>query len=498
MSIGRPRSRVVPVATVGALLVLAAALSTGSPAAAAAPQLTRYPYLTDVVSASSTDNTTVNFGTDRTVTAAFVTMGPAGGPCTGAKATGSKTSISVNGVAEFQWKAKFTGLSPETSYCYRLFTGKPTAPGADLLGGDPSPVFTTPPAPGSGDSFTFAVFGDWGSTNTAGTNPDQASLDQQIAASGALFALGTGDTAYPSGSQTNYGDLFQTGSNISDVFAPGFFKNIGDSIPMYDALGNHGLSATFLNVWPQPTAPSLSGGRYQIDTYCCVNGTKSANLPSAWYAFSVGNARFYVLDATWPNTNVGTGTFFSDDYAAHWSPDVPGDEYQWLASDLAAHPSGLKFVVMHFPMYADNPTETTDPYLHSGGTSLTDQPGSVASLLSQYGVQLVFNGHAHIYERNAQQPGESFVSYVTGGGGAPPEPVGTGTGCHSFDAYAVGWSPTKNKGYACGAATPPMSAGQVYHFLLVTVSGSTVTVAPTDETGQTFDVQTYSPEAGRK
>ena len=44
----------------------------------------------------------------------------------------------------------------------------------------------------------------------------------------------------------------------------------------------------------------------------------------------------------------------------------------------------------------------------------------------------------------------------------------------------------------CGSATAPISASQVYHFLLVTVSGTTVTVAPTDETGRTFDVQTTS------
>jgi chitodextrinase len=31
----------------------------------------------------------------------------------------------------------------------------------------------------------------------------------------------------------------------------------------------------------------------------------------------------------------------------------------------------------------------------------------------------------------------------------------------------------------------------VFHFLLVTVDGSTVTVTPTDELGRTFDVQTY-------
>ena len=32
----------------------------------------------------------------------------------------------------------------------------------------------------------------------------------QIAASGVRFAVGTGDTAYPSGTQTNYGDLAET------------------------------------------------------------------------------------------------------------------------------------------------------------------------------------------------------------------------------------------------------------------------------------------------
>lgn len=473
-----------------ALLVspLALVAQGAGPASAAVTQLTRYPYLTDVVSAGSTDNAAVNFATDQTVTAAFARIGPPGS-CTGTTRTGSKTGTTVNGVAENLWKVKFTGLAPDTSYCYRIFAGSPTSPGADLLGSDPSPVFSTPPAPGSGSSLTFAVFGDWGATNADGTNPDQANLDQQIAASGAQFAVGTGDTAYPSGSQTAYGDLFQKGNSISGVFAPNFFKNIGDGIPMYNALGNHGLNATFLNVWPQPTAPSLSSGRYQMDTYCCVNGTKSVNYPSGWYAFSVGNARFYVLDAAWGNSNVGTGTIYSNDYAAHWAPSAQFNEYNWLAGDLAAHPGGVKFAIMHFPMYSENATETSDTYLHSGGTSLTDTPGSVATLLSSNGVQFVFNGHAHIYERNSKQPGESFVSYVTGGGGAPLEPVSK---CQSFGAYAIGWSPTKQTGSSCHAAPKPTSASQVYHFLLVTVNGATVTVAPTDETGRTFDVQSYS------
>jgi hypothetical protein len=467
------RRRFSLLAATGAATAMLISVLPALPASAHTTSLTRYPYLTDVVNAGSTGNATLNWATDTSQTTGYATYGLAGTEaCTAHRANGSKTGITVNGVAEAQWKAKITGLTPGASYCYRVFFSNPTV---DLLATDTSPVF---PVPGTSGSFKFAVFGDWGDT-VAPT--DQANLDAQIAASGAQFLLGTGDTAYNSGSQTNYGDLYQTGSKISAVFAPNYFKNIGNHIPLFNALGNHGQSTTFLNVWPMPTAPSLSGGRYQMDTYCCVNGTTSRSLPSVWYAFTVGNARFYILDATWPNGNLGTGTIYSNDAAAHWSASSP--EYQWLAGDLAAHPGGLKFVAAHFPMYSDNSTEKTDTYLHG--------PGSLAELLTQNGVQMVFNGHAHIYERNTKQAGESFVSYVTGGGGSVLQPVGT-AGCGSYDAYAIGWSPTKLKGYKCGAAPVPASAAAVYHYLLVTVNGNQVTVTPTNENGQQFDVITYN------
>ena len=150
------------------------------------------------------------------------------------------------------------------------------------------------------------MFGDWGATDSTGANPDQANLDAQIAASGATFAVSTGDTGYQGGSQTNYGDLYQTGPEISGVFAPAFYKDIGDGIPMFAAPGNHGLNATFLNIWPQPTAPMLSGGVSRYDAYN-VPGTNPANYPSVWYAFTVGQARFYILTAAWANSNIGDG-----------------------------------------------------------------------------------------------------------------------------------------------------------------------------------------------
>ena len=157
-------------------------------------------------------------------------------------------------------------------------------------------------------------------------------------------------------------------------------------------------------------------------------------------------------------------------------------------ADLAAHPSVMKFSFSHYPWYSDNSSQTSDTSLQGAS--------HLEGLLGQYGVKIAFNGHAHIYQRNLPSAPGMPISYITGGGGATLAPIGP---CNAIDAsgnridaYGVGWSPTKLQGYSCGAATAPTSASQVFHFLKVTVAGSTVTVTPTDENGNTFDVQTYN------
>ncbi len=109
--------------------------------------------------------------------------------------------------------------------------------------------------------------------------------------------------------------------------------------------------------------------------------------------------------------------------------------------------------------------------------------------MSANGVNLAFSGHAHIYQRKHRSQRARLVSYVTGGGGAQAQSTGT---CSGNDKYAVGWSYTNDHGTACGPAATPTSDAQVYHFLKVTVNGAQVTVTPTDSTGRTFDVQTYT------
>src|SRR3954447_19886969 len=300
---GKPTSmsriRSILLATVVAVTALAAVTRSAADAAFSG-SLRRYPYLTDLVKR----DVTVNWATTTSVALGAVSWGRVGGECAEHVAAASKTSITVGSTAEYQWNARITGLNRGRRYCYRILGGP-----SDLLGSGPSPSFPAQ-IPKSASRLSFAVFGDWGEVDAGGNNAQQSDLMSEIASSGATFAVTTGDTAYPSGSQTNYGDLVQRGADTSAIFGPSFWTKAGDHIPLFNAQGNHGMNATSLLNWPQDRAVSFSGGRYKMETYCCANDTQSASCPSSWYAFNAGPARFYVLEASWANSNVGDSDLY--------------------------------------------------------------------------------------------------------------------------------------------------------------------------------------------
>ncbi|HEV2888398.1 MAG TPA: DNRLRE domain-containing protein [Jatrophihabitans sp.] len=472
-------------------MVIAACLLATAPAASAASStVVRYPYLTDL----TTTSVQVTFDTSTKVVSGAGAVqwgtpsGTTGCTLTSKSVTSSNNTvnapITVAGVTEYQTSIRVTGLTAGTTYCYRIYTGG-TAP-VDLLGTDTAPRFTTLSNSGA---FTFDVLGDWGDDSVAG-GLNQKNIDALIASSGARFAVSTGDIAYQNGSQDNYGNLVATGTGISEVFGPDYWKAPGASIPLFSTTGNHGRSTTFLQNWKQAATVAASGGKYVMETYSGIDDTAPASYPSVWYAFNAGGARFYILEADWNDSNSGTapGGAYQVDRDYHWQPTSP--EYQWLKADLASHTNSLKLAFFHYPLRADSATEGSDTYLQNDPNT----PSSTASLeglLANNGVDLAFNGHAHLYQRNIAPPG-GVTSYVTGGGGAKVAPVITKSKCSTTDAYAIGWSYSNAAGSACGAAPAPTSDAQVFHFLKVSVSGATVTVTPTDSTGATFDPVTYN------
>ncbi|MCW2809737.1 MAG: metallophosphoesterase, partial [Friedmanniella sp.] len=472
MRVGRARRRSVTTGiVVGLCLVASLLVSTpGRSVAATATALTRYPYLTDLTQTSIT----VNWATDTSGTTGGVTWGTVANGCAATTTPGTKTAMTVIAKAEYQWAATLT-VTPDTTYCYRV-----NLAGADLLGDDPSPRFTSQVAAGSTTPFSFAVFGDWGQAYAGGVNTDQTNVLKQLSLSDARFAVMTGDVAYPGSSQKEYGDLQQAGVDQSTVFGPTFWTVPGRSLPAYNVMGNHGFTNGKVQVlnWPESNAAQSSGGTYAFEPYPSINGSVAKSYPSTWYAVDAGPARLYMLTAAWDDGNNGTGSVYQNDHDAHWT--TSSAQYQWLAADLAAHPNALKFAFWHYPLYADSSSQPSDLYLQ-GGT------GTLQGLLDQNNVAMVFNGHAHGYQRN-RPDAAGLVTYVLGNGGAA---LGLVSGCSPWDLYAIGASGTH-----CGLGPAGLSNDHVYGFAKVTVNGRQVTVTPTDELGRTYDIQTYTFPGG--
>ncbi|HUW11296.1 MAG TPA: metallophosphoesterase [Anaerolineae bacterium] len=112
-----------------------------------------------------------------------------------------------------------------------------------------------------------------------------------------------------------------------------------------------------------------------------------------WYSFDYGNAHFVCLEV--------------DGYAAT-APD--SEQYRWLQNDLANTSQLWKLVFFHFPAYSSG----------GGFGSSPEVQAHLVPLFQRYGVDIVFNGHEHNYQRNVAD-GVTYVQ-TSGGGGLTRSP----------------------------------------------------------------------------
>ncbi|HUE58146.1 MAG TPA: fibronectin type III domain-containing protein, partial [Acidimicrobiales bacterium] len=525
-------------AALGAAGVAIAGIPSAAPTAEATTVvLARAPYVTDLTTTSAY----INWGIagSGTIGSVMVQPAPGSGGCPTSIAWSSSQQITgrttvplidvpanttttpwdymVNATSEWQESVPISGLQGGTQYCYAVY---------DTHSGTPSQLattgsFTTLDPSGSASSLTFDVIGDTGETQSSPgvdypnfVNPGQQALYSEIGSSGAKFLLMVGDVAYSGGTQNSYGDLSQSGDDISDIFGPTSFP-LANGIPTFVADGNHGQNSNLLKIWPQPQTALASSGAYDFNAAAANGDGITGSYPEDWYAFSDGNVRIYVLDAAWSDSSAGTTanalcanntTYWSSasdcmgyqaDYDQHWTQS--STEYQWLQSDLAAHAGGVKMAVFHYPLRSDNGTQASDPYLLNDPTlNPSGYTSSLESLLAANGVKVAFNGHAHTYQRFVPSAPGTVASFVTGGGGGILEPVGTAGNptCKALLAsgsvYAIGWSPTSNQGSACGTPNTPTSSMQVFSYLQVNVTGGLVTVTAYNAQNVAFDQNQFT------
>jgi hypothetical protein len=134
-----------------------------------------------------------------------------------------------------------------------------------------------------------------------------------------------------------------------------------------------------------------------------------------WYSFDYSNVHFLFID----------GNRFAEDREGkkenEWtiSPDDP--QLLWIEQDLkdSAGKSDWTFAFIHEPPFSEG---------WSGGYYDGEPPlrNSLVPILERYGVDIVFAGHTHDYERGLPHPpydpatgkGNTAVYIITGGGGS--------------------------------------------------------------------------------
>ena len=144
-------------------------------------------------------------------------------------------------------------------------------------------------------------------------------------------------------------------------------RDLVRQVPLFGALGNHEAnSSLYLSAFHLP-------GNEQ------------------WYSFDYGDVHVVALQVD------GYGSVSSD-----------SEQITWLENDLAHAAQSWKVVFFHYPPYSSG----------AHGSDLTVR-AVLEPIFVRHGVDLVFNGHDHDYERSVVS---HTVYVVTGGGGAPLYP----------------------------------------------------------------------------
>ena len=265
--------------------------------------------------------------------------------------------------------------------------------------------FTTAPSRRRvAEPFTFTAFGD------QGVSPHALANDGMLIAQRPAFHLHAGDLCYAD----------STGKGLAtDLYDPRtwdqfFAQNepVAAAVPWMAALGNHDMEALYSH-------DGYGGQRARWDFP--DNGPATA---AGVYSFLYGNVGVIALDANDVCFELAGNRGYTG-----------GEQTSWLDGRLAylRKQSDIDFIVVFFHHCAYS---TTTAHASDGGVRSQWVP-----LFDRYQVDLVVNGHNHVYERadalrqgvakktpigDTVHPERDGTLYVTAGGG--------GRGLYSFDA----------------------------------------------------------------
>jgi acid phosphatase type 7 len=119
--------------------------------------------------------------------------------------------------------------------------------------------------------------------------------------------------------------------------------------------------------------------------YFAYFGAAAGDPKKGYYSFELGGWHVIAL-----NSNCGLYGF----NGSHGGCDAGSPQDTWLQQDLAAHPTGCRMALFHVPRFTSSADHHSDAASDRTLTTLWED-------LYSAGVDVVLNGHAHVYERFA-------------------------------------------------------------------------------------------------
>ena len=317
----------------------------------------------------------------------------------------------------YQYQAVLTGLTPGTNYVYHV-----TVNGLSVAAGGEWRFRTAAPGP-----FEFLVLGDSGYGSD-----EQFVLAQKLLTENPSLIVHVGDLVYAAG--TPYGaapyELYQR--RYFDYYAP-----MMSSVPVFPCPGNHDYDAA------------------SAVAYLAIHSVPTENVPPAdrgrYYSFDWGNVHFVSIDAH---------------LSLERTMNAGGPMLRWLDNDLRTTRKFWKVVYLHYPPWGVGPNEND---IHTFWARQWITP-----IFETHGVQVVFSGHEHSYQRSKPVRLGTFVSpdigttYFTCGGG--------GAFLYDFPKKDV-----------------LAASGKIFHYIRAEVRGSTLTFRVIGVDGREFEQYTLSP-----
>lgn len=306
--------------------------------------VSRGPYLQQATPTSiiikwqtnSATNTKVNYGTVQT-----------------------NLSLSVtNTVSSTNHEIKITGLQPYTKYFYSIgsITSTLVVAASDVF-------FRTMPNYGQKGDYRFWVIGDAGTGGNSQRDTRTAFLNYN-GTKNIDGWLWLGDNAYDGGYNSEY---------QSNVFSNNTFENQLKNIVVWPAAGNHDYN----NHIPFSPSPAY------LDIFSLPSNGECGGVPSGsekYYSYNYGNIHFIVLES-YDESRSSTGAMAT-----------------WLQSDLNANTQPWTIAYWHHPPYTKGSHNSDNSNFLDG--ELVDIRQNIIPILEAKGVDLVLNGHSHVYERS--------------------------------------------------------------------------------------------------